>query len=80
MRERKRIKFAEVRHEKGFVCHKCDCVDFRVWSTRTAINRVIRVRICRHCGYRIVTHETPAGAGTKTEPLGLRSVDGGNNE
>ena len=42
----------------GLACSKCGCRDLRVYYTRPRRGGVIvRVRVCRHCGKRIVTRE-----------------------
>ncbi|HVT79154.1 MAG TPA: hypothetical protein VHM90_00740 [Phycisphaerae bacterium] len=47
---------------KGLVCRACGCRHFRVLYTRRASeDRVLRRRICRHCGRRITTYEATAG-------------------
>ena len=44
--------------QRGLVCARCGCADFRVLYTRAAWgNRIIRRRECRHCGKRIITYE-----------------------
>ncbi|MCL2701949.1 MAG: hypothetical protein FWE88_09715 [Phycisphaerae bacterium] len=45
----------------GVVCSRCGCADLRVETTRDAPGKIIRYRLCRHCGKRITTYEaTPA--------------------
>ena len=44
--------------ERGLVCRKCGCRDFRVYYTRQRRLSVFRVRICRHCGAKISTTES----------------------
>jgi len=51
--------------DKGIVCPKCGCADFRdgqgrPWRTAKTMNipgGIRRYKICRHCGHRIRTHE-----------------------
>jgi transcriptional regulator NrdR family protein len=48
---------------KGLVCRTCGCRHFRVLYTRRAVGeRLLRRRMCRHCGRRITTYEMGAGA------------------
>ena len=45
----------------GLVCPKCGCADLRVLNTRYVMGRIVRYRLCRHCGRRVTTYEvTPA--------------------
>jgi hypothetical protein len=42
----------------GLECRKCGCRDFRVYYTRKASGkRIMRRRVCRHCGLMITTFE-----------------------
>jgi transcriptional regulator NrdR family protein len=44
---------------KGISCPKCGCRHFNVLETRpTNNNRLRRRKECRHCGYRVTTHES----------------------
>lgn len=45
----------------GVACPRCGCQDLRVSYTRHMPGRVIRARVCRHCGRRVVTHESVVG-------------------
>ena len=45
----------------GLVCRKCGCRDFRVYYTRQRKTCVFRVKICRHCGFKISTTERETG-------------------
>jgi transcriptional regulator NrdR family protein len=48
---------------RGLVCRTCGCRHFRVLYTRRAWGgRLLRRRVCRHCGRRITTYEQPAGS------------------
>lgn len=44
-------------HDDGMHCPKCFCADLRAYYTRRERERVRRVRICRHCGARVLTYE-----------------------
>jgi transcriptional regulator NrdR family protein len=46
----------------GLACTKCGCSDMRVYYTRAEMHGVRRVRVCRHCGSKQVTHERAQGA------------------
>lgn len=47
----------------GLRCPNCNCRDLRVdYTRRRSHNRIIRRRVCRHCGRRISTVERIAGA------------------
>jgi len=35
---------------RGLACRRCGCCDSKVISTRPLENKIIRTRICRHCG------------------------------
>ena len=46
----------------GLVCRKCGGEHFRVYYTRPATGgRIMRRRVCRHCGNMITTYEHEAG-------------------
>jgi hypothetical protein len=45
---------------RGIRCRKCNCADWRVETTRRHDGMIVRYRICRHCGGRVTTTETPA--------------------
>ena len=44
--------------KKGIRCPKCNCADWRVYSTRRGKGRIQRKRVCRHCGKEVLTFET----------------------
>jgi len=45
----------------GLVCPRCGCADLRVLNTRHTMGRIVRYRLCRHCGRRVTTYEvTPS--------------------
>lgn len=46
--------------QAGLVCRACGCRHFTVYYTRPKRDSVYRVRVCRHCGKRLLTHEKPA--------------------
>lgn len=46
--------------DPGLECPSCGCRDLRVYYTRQRPSHIMRVRLCRHCGRRIVTRETLA--------------------
>lgn len=47
---------------KGIQCSRCGCAHFPVQYTRKrGFGRIVRVRVCRHCGRRITTVEKEAG-------------------
>lgn len=48
--------------QRGIVCPRCGCTDFRVVYTRASWgNRIVRRRECRHCGRRVTTTERLVG-------------------
>jgi DNA-directed RNA polymerase subunit RPC12/RpoP len=58
--EKKPIAMSEVssdKDERGLVCRKCGCRDFRVDTTRDVADGIARYRVCRNCGRRIRTIE-----------------------
>lgn len=42
---------------RGISCPVCGCRDLPVYYTRERESGIMRVRQCRHCGRKIVTHE-----------------------
>ena len=45
----------------GLTCPRCGCADLRVLNTRHSLGRIVRYRLCRHCGRRVTTYEvTPS--------------------
>lgn len=58
----------------GIACPACQCTDLRVYRTMQYPARITRVRICRNCGRRIVTHEhlpksePPSATGSAKSP------------
>ena len=49
--------------QAGLCCRACGCRHFQVYSTRRRDRYVQRVRVCRHCGKRLVTNERAVGGG-----------------
>jgi len=45
----------------GLVCPKCGCRHLPVYYTRRDSRTIRRTRVCRHCGYRLVTREKIIG-------------------
>ena len=44
--------------KRGLECPDCGCAHFRVLYTRPAWGgRLLRRRMCRHCGRRVTTYE-----------------------
>ena len=41
----------------GLECPDCGCAHLPVHYTRKRNGHILRVRLCRHCGRRIVTRE-----------------------
>jgi ribosomal protein L40E len=41
----------------GLVCRRCGCRHFETVYTRPKLGCILRLRQCRHCGYRMVTRE-----------------------
>lgn len=55
----------------GLVCPRCGCADLRVLNTRYTMGRIVRYRLCRHCGRRVTTYEvTPAMLADPVRPDG----------
>lgn len=46
----------------GLRCRRCGCRDLRVDWTRRRNGRILRRRICRHCGRPMHTREQELGA------------------
>jgi transcriptional regulator NrdR family protein len=47
---------------KGICCPQCGCRHFDTTHTEPLRNgRIRRRKVCRHCGRRLVTLETPLG-------------------
>jgi len=45
--------------QRGLTCPKCGCTHFFVVYTRHVQGgKIKRSRECRHCGRRVITHET----------------------
>jgi len=42
----------------GLACPKCGANDWRVWTSRKRIGKIIRVRECKSCLTRVKTQET----------------------
>ena len=56
-----RKTLAEMAGDLGIACRKCGCRDLRVYYTRPAgQSQIKRVKLCRHCGTRVVTYEREA--------------------
>lgn len=60
---------------RGIACPRCQCTDLRAYRTTRYPGRITRVRICRACGRRVVTHErlptsesAPPGAKVSAKP------------
>lgn len=53
----------------GLECPKCGCRDLRVWMTRRERSRIRRVRICRHCGQRVISYEAIDRPAAKKGPV-----------
>ena len=47
--------------EHGVKCPECNCADMRVYRTIRHQDRIVRVRVCRHCDRRVTTYEKVAG-------------------
>lgn len=47
--------------QKGLRCPKCGCCDLRVRYSELKPQKRQRVRYCRACGRRVVTHEKIIG-------------------
>ena len=47
--------------KRGLECPRCGCAHYRVLYTRWAVGgRLLRRRVCHHCGRRFTTYETTA--------------------
>lgn len=51
------VKPAKPTKPRGLACSICGCRDLPVYYTRERNGSILRVRQCRHCGKKIVTHE-----------------------
>ncbi len=47
--------------QTGLSCPKCGCRDLRAYYTRPRKDHILRKRICRYCGKKIVTREKISG-------------------
>lgn len=47
--------------QRGIECPRCGCRDLRVYNTRRVGRVVRRIRVCRHCGRRVITTEKAYG-------------------
>ena len=45
--------------QRGLECRKCGCRHFICTRTRPQNGFIIRVKECRHCGWRVQTRELP---------------------
>jgi hypothetical protein len=43
--------------DQGLECPRCGCRHLPVLYTRYRPKKIVRVRKCRHCGRRVITHE-----------------------
>lgn len=50
---------AKIEQRDGFLCPSCGCNDWRVRISRLRAGYRQRERICRHCGYPLLTIEIP---------------------
>lgn len=48
---------AKANDRRGLVCPKCGCSHLPVLYTRHKRDHVLRVRLCRDCGRRVITRE-----------------------
>lgn len=46
----------------GLACPKCGCHHFEVERTKPMVGRIMRRRVCRHCGRKVTTYEKLQGA------------------
>lgn len=64
---------SSLRPKRGLECPRCGCAHFRVLYTRRAVGgRLLRRRVCRHCGRRFTTYEVVGNArpGTDSQAAG----------
>lgn len=47
--------------DNGIKCPVCHCHDMRCYRTIRNQDKIVRIRVCRHCGKRVVTHESLPG-------------------
>lgn len=43
--------------QPGIQCPRCGCRHLPVLYTRQRLKKIMRIRICRHCGRRLMTYE-----------------------
>jgi len=65
----------EPKQPESVACTRCGCCDLRVFRTRHKPNRIIRERLCRHCGKRILTTEHVMGAAFGEEQAAKKRKD-----
>lgn len=52
---------AEAMTGDGIQCPQCHCRDFRTYRTAQGLTCVVRYKLCRHCGHKVITStEKPA--------------------
>ena len=57
-----------LRAELGICCPQCGCRHFYTTHTEPLRDgRVRRRKVCRHCGRKIVTYESPIGVAKKPD-------------
>jgi DNA-directed RNA polymerase subunit RPC12/RpoP len=49
----------EQEDDRHLVCPRCNCADLRAYRTIQLAARVLRYRVCRHCGHKILTRQNP---------------------
>lgn len=48
--------------DRGIECPSCGCRHLYVIYTRHRGQAIVRIRSCRHCQHRVVTHERMTGS------------------
>jgi hypothetical protein len=46
----------------GIECPSCECKHWNTTRTVREKDRIKREKVCRHCGYPMITYEYPEGA------------------
>ena len=59
-KQNERMRLSDLQNKKdgkGLTCGKCGCRHFRTPHTRPQPDGILRERVCRNCGKRVLTKE-----------------------
>lgn len=66
--------------DMGPECRRCGCFDLPVYYTRRRLNKILRRRVCAHCGQAMTTIErdiSAVGTGGRAEAAAKKSSTNG---